>query len=177
MAPIDSEENGARQKTRRWGKGQARQGSASVSNHFVRVGPVWFYALVGNFMKRKDDTSLWAGETGSRLLSSLFVSLAIIVECAGKSPGSAILAKDLFEVIWGFRNAEIADVRLSVLYGITATITSLGKDADLLLNQTGVCVYLLETAAHDPDGGCRDLAQDLSNSMYPAFQMAALTAP
>ncbi|GKY91774.1 hypothetical protein MPSEU_000149100 [Mayamaea pseudoterrestris] len=173
-----SDASGETSRTRRWGRGQDRPVLATVTNTFASVAPAWFYALVGNFMQRKGDTRLWAGDTGSKLLAHLFVSLSVIVECSGNNPGTAVLAKDLFQLVWTFRDADVPEVRASVLCGVATSLACLGEEAALGLltsgSADGLPQYLVETSRSDPDDGCRDLAYQISQTVAKAIRCISL---
>lgn len=155
-------------RTRRWGRGRLETKTVTISNRFVQIAPVWFYGLIGNFMECKDNSTLWGGNIGASLLARLFNTLSTIVECCGIHPGSDIMAKDLFEMVWLFREAEIPDVRMSVLTS-TATCIRLLRDEtllQLLLDQSASVSRALQLiAATDSNSTCRKIAQVISASL------------
>ena len=157
----------------RWkrSKHNERPSPKAVSNRFTEVAPLWFYSLVGKFMERRSDTNLWAGFTGSQLLAHLFFTLATIVDSSGSfSPGTRVLARDLFELVWSFRTAEVAEIRSAVLVAVASSISLLPEDAIvalLLSNGSGgnLSQAMVDMAQNDPDKTCRSLATSISNSL------------
>jgi len=168
-AAVDRALHANDSRTRRWGKGRKRADGHTVTNKFARVGPVWFYSLVGSFMQQKDDITLWGGATGSALLARFFVTLAAIVECCGKGPGSELLAKDMLDLVWNFRTAEVPEVRLSVLCALATSIDMIRVDILLGYIVSGpfesLPQSLQEMAASDPEDSCRSLALFVSSKL------------
>jgi hypothetical protein len=167
-AKISAQVTKIEAQTRR--KRSARQTNPStVSNRFGPVAPSWFYSLVGNFMQRRDHAHLWAGSTGSRFLANLFLALATIVESSGSSPGTHVLAKDLFELVWTFRTVEVAEIRLSVLCACATSIALMPEEMvlSMLLDGSGdgLAQVLGSMAKDDPDKNCRNLASSLKHSV------------
>jgi hypothetical protein len=166
---VSMEETG----TRRWGKGRRKAEFPVFSNKFAEVAPIWFYNLIQHFMESKDDPTLWGGEIGSKLLASFLVTLAGFVECSGLSPGTEVLAKDLFELAWSFRCAEVAEVRASVLYSAACSIGFLRDEVVLGLimdASENFPLALNQIATSDPDNHCRSLARLVSNRVAAAVQ-------
>ena len=156
-------------KTRRWGRGRRRQENHTFRSRFGPVAHVWYYSLVGGFLQRKDNVGLWGGANGARLLANLFVTLATIVECAGVAPGTDVLSKDLFELVWSFRTVDVAEVRMGVLVAVAASLASLSEEVVLTMMFDGSLSNLpegLKQMAHaDPDSNCRRLAQSMSRGV------------
>eukprot|EP00957_Ditylum_brightwellii_P184587 14058176-Ditylum_brightwellii.AAC.1 len=98
-------------------------------------------------MKSKDNVSIWGGANGSRLMSSFLVTLSTLAQSAGNHPGTNVLAADLFDLAWSFRDAEIAEVRLY------------GADGDSFPG------YLKKTAIGDSDRNCRELATAITKNV------------
>jgi len=152
------------QKTRRWGRGQYHtESSAALKNHFGKIAPIWFYSLVSKFVQTKDNSSLWGENIGSTLLSKFILILASIVEFSGNAPGTSVLAKDLFDIVWVFRMAEVSEVRRSVLVAVATVFRMLREEMllSLLLDESSldsVPRNLHEIAINDPDANCRSLA-------------------
>ena len=129
-------------------------------------------------MKRKDDNCIWAGDTGSKLLAHLLVSLSVIVESSGHSPGTSVIAKDLFELAWNFKDADVPEVRASILCGVATSLACLGEESVVRLltdgSADGLQQYLSETSRSDPDKGCRDLADDVSRIVTKAIRCISM---
>jgi len=164
---LGSSEDG---KTRRWGRGRKQSEQASIFNRFVAVAPVWFYSLIDLFWKKKNESSLWGGHIGSTLLARFFITLAVIVENCGLHPSTEVLAKDLFDLVWIFREAEISEVRSSVLCAVGTSLGLLRDETLLPLlfddsPEKNLRKYLHETAESDPDDICRSLAGDIGRSI------------
>lgn len=158
-------------RTRRWGKGLHNHSPPQiVKNQFGPVASVWFYSLLGNFLERRQDVALWGGEIGATLLSSLFYTLSSIVRCTGpNTPGVDILAKDLFDLVWPFHNAEVSIVRASVLFAVGSAIGLLRKEMvlSLMFDSSSDCLLrnLQAIADCDPDQECREAAKGLQQVM------------
>ena len=156
-------------KTRRWGRGRKQQESFSFRSRFGPVAHVWYYCLVGGFLQRKDNSSLWGGAVGARLLANLFVTLATIVECSGVAPGTEVLAKDLFELVWSFRTVDVAEVRMGVLVAVAASLSCLSEEDVLTMMFDGSLSSLPEglhqIAQLDPDQSCRRLASSMAKGI------------
>jgi hypothetical protein len=152
-------------QTRR--KRSAHSQPHTISNKFASIAPSWFYSLLGNFIQRKGDTAMWSGSTGSRLLAHFFFALTTIVEFSGTtSPGTPVLAKDLFELVWSFRTVEVADVRKSVLVAVATTMALVPEDQIVAMLTGGdLSQVLAEIAQKDPDRDCRKLASSISLSV------------
>lgn len=179
---VDLENNVASvlSKTRRWGRGNRATEQMIFENRFTSIAPVWFYSLISHFVERKNESSLWSGHIGATLLARMLVTLAVIVESCGNDPTTDVLARDLFELVWGFRTAEVAEVRAGVLTAVATCIASVREEMMVRLiahsnsNSNGsmdnLPRYLRETAHADPDEKCRALAVDivgqLSNANY-----------
>eukprot|EP00980_Cylindrotheca_fusiformis_P028145 scaffold22583_cov106-Cylindrotheca_fusiformis.AAC.16 len=148
-----------------------------VENRFSAVAPIWFYLLVAKFAEHKEKEALWRGSTGSQLLANLFRTLATIVEFAGVQ-SSQILGKDLFDLVWSFRTADVAEVRLSVLVSVATVFSMVPADrfVVLLIQQQhqhgdidGMIQSMTSMSRSDPDKGCRTLALTLSRSLNDVF--------
>lgn len=137
-------------------------------------------------MQRKDNTKLWGGAIGARLLANMFVTLATIVECSGNAPGTEVLAKDLFELVWSFRTVDVAEVRMGVLVAVAASLAYLPEDVVLTMMFDGSLSSLpegLKQMAHaDPDNNCRRLAKSmhqgiagLVESLQPVGKLSAMS--
>lgn len=153
-------------RTRRWGENKGSNMGKTHSNNFVPIAPSWFYSLVGLFMQRKDDLSLWSGHLGATLLSRFLSTLTVIVESCANQPGTEVMSVDLFELAWGFREAEISAVRVSVLHALGSSLQAVrGETLVSLLSRTGSAEalprYLQTTAENDPDEDCRALARGI----------------
>uniref|UniRef100_A0A7S4R3E9 Telomere length regulation protein conserved domain-containing protein n=1 Tax=Ditylum brightwellii TaxID=49249 RepID=A0A7S4R3E9_9STRA len=161
------------QKTRRWGHGRNRSARAqqqrTVTNRFGPIAPLFFYPLLEGFMKSKDNVSIWGGANGSRLMSSFLVTLSTLAQSAGNHPGTNVLAADLFDLAWSFRDAEIAEVRVSVLVAFATSIAFLPLDFLLqkLYGADGDSFpgYLKKTAIGDSDRNCRELATAITKNV------------
>lgn len=152
-------------KTRR--KRSPRLVPVIIKNTFMHVAPTWFYSLMGQFLKERDNETLWSGSTGSQLLASLFRTLAVIVEFAGV-PSAPVLAKDLMELVWSFVDADVAEVRMAVLISVATSIAMLPEDRVLsILLEHGESFPLAigSMSRTDPDNNCRQLATTISQSI------------
>ena len=121
-------------------------------------------------MENRDKTRIWGGTTGATLLAHLFQTLATFVECCRYAAGSEVMAKDLVELAWSFRAADIAHVRASVLFAIGTSFGQLRPETvlDLVLNNTSLAQHLPLLAQNDPDEQCRRLARLLVENVAQA---------
>lgn len=150
-------------KTRR--KRSIRVVPSTIKNNFTAVAPMWFYSIIGEFLKEKDNESIWAGSTGSHLLSGMIQTLAVIVEFAG--PACApLLAGDLIDFSSSFLGADVAEVRLAILIAVSTSFSVMLDDQVLgLLLKSGdsLAGYITTLAHSDPDVKCRELATGISH--------------
>jgi hypothetical protein len=154
-------------RTRRWGKGGRQSKPLIVVNSFGTVAPSWFYALASGFVKHKEDTALWGGANGARLLASFLVALATIAECSGLAPGTEILAQDLIELAWSFRTVDVPEVRTAALVAIANSLALLRDEAlmSVLYGHCDLPEYLREVALEDSNETCRMMAATLSKNV------------
>lgn len=154
-------------RTRRWGKGGRYTKPLTVENKFGPVAPAWFYALVSGFMQNKDDTSLWGGANGARLLASFLMALSRIVECSGLTPGTEILARDLCEFAWSFRTVDVPEVRTALLIAIASSLAVLRDEAlmGVLYSLNDLPEYLRGVALEDSSDTCRTIATMISSNV------------
>jgi hypothetical protein len=170
-------------KTRR--KRSARKAVETFTNEFGPIAPIWFYSLIAGFLQHKDHEALWSGSTGTQLLSELLRTLATIVEFAGVQ-SSPVLAKDLFEVAWPFHDADVAEIRVSVLVSVATAMAMLPEDGILQLLLLGgggeaaagagsLPQIIGDMSSSDPNRECRSLAQTISNSIVEVFDQSLIT--
>ena len=152
-------------KTRR--KRSKRSSPTIITNEFSRIAPIWFYSLVSNFIKKKDSDVLWSGSTGNHFLANLFRTLAAIVEFSGIH-ASQVLAMDLLDLVWQFRAADIAEVRLSVLISLATAVAMIPPEKlqpVLRERNRSIPDAISDMATTDPDQHCRSIAQAISTSV------------
>jgi hypothetical protein len=168
-------------RTQRWGKGRRQNEERIISNRFGQVAPVWFYTLVGSFIERKEDPILWGGPIGSTLLARMFITLASFVESSGNCPGTDVLAKDLFELVWSFRDAEVAEVRMSVLCAVAVSVKLLREEVlvGMLLSGSAQELpnILQRIGLGDADESCRHLANMITRHVASAIQSVGHERP
>jgi hypothetical protein len=164
---IDRATASIESRTRRWGKGGRQAKHRSVVNSFGTFASSWFYALVTGFIKHKEDTALWGGANGARLLASFLVALATIAECSGLAPGTDILAQDLIELAWSFRTVEVPEVRTAVLVAIANSLALLRDESliSALYGHGDLPEFLREVAVEDSNETCRSMAATLSKNV------------
>jgi hypothetical protein len=160
------------QRTRRWGT--RKSAGIKIVNKFTGVAPTWFYALLGNFIERRQDAVLWGGAVGSALLSKLLFSLTVVVELSGRGRMTEIMAKELFELVWGFRQAEVPEVRIAALCSVASAITNMHSN-DLLHilydnRADSLSFSLRQIVSSDPDQECRDMATKISQTVAQALE-------
>jgi len=151
-------------KTRRKrSRGQQR----AIRNRFSNIAPMWFYSLIAGFVKHKEDETLWTGSTGSILLTHFLRCLATIVEFSGVQ-ASQVLANDLLDLVWDFRGADVAEVRLSVLVAVSTSIAMLSDEKliALLFGEANLPKIMHEMSHNDPDKECRSLSRTISFSIH-----------
>lgn len=101
--------------------------------------------------------------------------MACLVEYSGNSPGTEVLARDLFDIVWSFRQADIPEVRASVLYAVATSFQFLKEETRirLLLNdspQDGVLPYLSYAKQHESDESCRQLIGTVLDAVTATFE-------
>jgi len=151
-------------KTRRK---RSRNQPKTIKNHFSNTASIWFYSLIAGFIKHKEDETLWTGSTGSILLSYYFRCLATIVEFAGIQV-SQVLANDLLDIVWDFRTADVAEVRLSVLVAASTSIAMLSDERliSLIYDEANLPRIMLDMSKRDPDEECRSICKTISYSLH-----------
>jgi hypothetical protein len=123
-------------------------------------------------MQHKDNETIWTGSTGSHFLASLFRTLAAIVEFSGIHC-SQVLAKDLLQLVWPFRTADVAEIRLSVLVSVATSVAMLPEDRILTLllsDGDSLPQIMSDISASDPDRNCRSLALTISQSIVDVLE-------
>eukprot|EP00540_Astrosyne_radiata_P007000 CAMPEP_0116825060 /NCGR_PEP_ID=MMETSP0418-20121206/1749_1 /TAXON_ID=1158023 /ORGANISM="Astrosyne radiata, Strain 13vi08-1A" /LENGTH=470 /DNA_ID=CAMNT_0004453513 /DNA_START=112 /DNA_END=1524 /DNA_ORIENTATION=- len=148
--------------TRRWRR--PRDEPQGVVNRFSgHIAGLWFYSLVGRFMENKQDTALWAGANGARLLSGLLLTLSCIVDCSGPSLDTEVLARNLVEFAWSFEDTNVPELRSSVLVALSSSLANLADEILASVLARGPLDYrrLRHIAIGDPDSTCRRLASAL----------------
>lgn len=162
-------------RTSRWGKGRHQVVEPTmIDNRFAKVAPEWFYLLTSRFVNCKGKSSLWGGEVGATLLSSLLLSLSRIVICAGPyTPGVDVLAQDLWELAWPFRMADIAEVRSSVLYAAGTSFCYISEQTIFTMLMDSSSDSLITSVQYicenDSDSDCRALANQLRRTIVTTF--------
>ena len=144
---------------------------------------MWFYSLLAGFIQHREKESLWTGSTGTQLLSEIIRTLATIVEFSGLQSSSHVLAKDLFELVWPFHNADVAEIRLSVLVAVATTITTLPQDEMLYLllqsttsgGEDNLPQIIGSMSSSDPSSECRSIAQAISNSIVDVLDHSLIS--
>lgn len=154
-------------KTRRWGRGRRQSQPKTATNRFGQLAPMWFYPLVAGWIRSKDDKSVWGGANGARFFSSFLVALAKILESAGNYPCTVVLASDLFELAWPFRNADSPEIRAAVLVTIATCCQFLHEEffAACMNKDEGLATFLRAAALHDSDSTCRQIAAAVAKNI------------
>jgi hypothetical protein len=164
-------EDGSRvlSKTR---KKRSRPVQKMIKNRFSPIAPMWFYSMVAGFFKHKANEALWTGSTGSIFLTYLFRCLAAIVEISGIQ-ASQILAADLFDLVWEFRDADVAEIRLSVLVAVSTSVAMLPEERIsmlLLREDSSLPKAIANMSSMDPDKDCRSLSKLISQTMFDVMK-------
>lgn len=179
FVPGTAADTASSERTRRWGKNSVAK---QVVNQFATVAPMWFYALLGNFLKRREDPVLWGGAVGSMLISKLMLTLAMIVELSGRGRSVEAMAKDLFDCVWGFHQAEVAEVRIAALCAVTSAISNMQDDLlfQILVDERAhsLSLSLKQIVMQDPDNECRYVAATVAKNVAHALEsMGPLLMP
>jgi Telomere length regulation protein len=149
---------------------------AIIKNNFTSIAPMWFYSIMGRFLKEKENEATWSGSNGSHFLASLLQTLAIIVEFAGLA-SAPVLARDLIEFSSSFLGADVAEVRMAVLIAVSTSFSVLPADrilAFLLASGDTLLRTITNLANADPDHKCRALASGLSQYFGEAAKQSRL---
>ena len=184
------------ERTRRWGRGRwdsnktiEKQNVDAKSNRFGPVAPHWFYALLGNFVQRREDATLWEGTLGAQFLSHLLLTMSLILDLAGplvlnSTMTVTTMAHDLASLVWGFcSSAELPELRSAALQAVASSIHCMQRSspssASRILafmqqqqQQENVLTTLQAMASHDPDPQCRTLAVVVASQIHDTFQQA-----
>jgi len=141
---------------------------AIVQNRFSAIAPMWFYSLLRKFIDNRENESLWRDASGSHFLASFFRALAAVVEFSGMH-SAQVLGKDLFDLVWSFRDADVAEIRLSVLVATATSFAMIPVDRLLALfidqDIFAISLALNAISENDPDNGCRTIAQTIRQSL------------
>ncbi|CAJ1953348.1 unnamed protein product [Cylindrotheca closterium] len=141
---------------------------AVVQNRFTAIAPMWFYSMLQKFIDNNENESLWRDSSGSHFLASFFRVLAAIVEFSGMH-SAQVLGKDLFDLVWTFRDADVAEVRISVLVATATSFATIPVDRLLALfmdhDILAISLALNAISENDPDSGCRTIAQTIKQSL------------
>jgi hypothetical protein len=170
LVPVQQEGT----KTRRWGRlNHSNKTTITVVNRFASVAPRWFYNLIGRFMERRDDASLWGGANGARLLSHLLVTLSTFCECSSIQSQS-LLSKDLLEFAWTFRVAEDATLRSAVLVAVASSLGSMDEATLVvaLMGNKDLQAFISSALKSDPDPVCRRQAQIISKQVLRVLEQS-----
>ena len=116
------------------------------------------------------------------LLSKLLLALAMIVELSGRGRATEAMAKDLFECVWGFRQAEVSDVRIASLCAVASAISSMQDDRLLQVlsdeRPGSFSSTLKQIVMQDPDQECRDAAATIARNVTQSLEsMGPLLLP
>mmetsp|Transcript_19826 Transcript_19826/g.27886 ORF Transcript_19826/g.27886 Transcript_19826/m.27886 type:complete len:532 (-) Transcript_19826:91-1686(-) len=163
-------------KTRRWGR--SRRNEISVVNKLIPLAPSFFYTLVKSFMVCRSNTSIWDGENGEHLLSKVIVTMCTIVDNVGNNPSVSVLASDLFDLSWSFREAESSEVRIAILVSLATAMAYLPQEyltkiffgSHRNVASGELQRFLENTSLNDPDERCRRVAAQLTSTskrLYP----------
>ena len=168
-------------KTRRWRTARAeierKEQGRRIQNEFAGIAAPWFYALLSRFAEKKDDTALWAGANGTRLLSRLLHTLSCIVECSGQSPGTDTLASDLAGFAWSFHTTDSSELRSSVLLSVYIGFSRMRPEAiaTALFGGGGVLRDLPDelrrTILDDSNPECREFAKQILSSCHETLSL------
>jgi len=171
-------------KTRRWGrkKHYNHHPQPTFQNKFQIHAPLYFYTLLGGFVRTKDDdASIW--DEHGLLLSKFLYTLGMFVQsCGAPDVANAAMmgpmAYDLYQLAWSFRLAESANIRQAVLFAVCTAMQYLSLEQLLLLlevtsmgantndnDDCNVVRYLNDCASQDPDECCRELAREVCSSL------------
>ncbi|KAG7349820.1 telomere length regulation protein [Nitzschia inconspicua] len=156
---------------------RSRPTKTIIKNRFTPVAPMWFYSMIAGFLKHKEHESMWSGSTGSIFLAYFFRCLSSTVEFSGPQV-APVLANDLFELVWDFRTADVAEIRLSVLISVATSISMLSAERmyTLLLEEdSSLPRTITSMAGNDPDKSCRELSRTISESIYEVMRGSDLT--
>lgn len=85
------------------------------------------------------------------------------------------MAKDLFELVWSFRDADVAEIRLSVLVAVATSIAMLPEERMLALLMEGgdsLPRIMSDMSSRDPDKNCRSLALTISQSLVEVLDQS-----
>jgi hypothetical protein len=150
----------------RWKRSRPIQ--RAIQNRFAPIAPTWFYLMVAGFFRQKENDALWTGPTGSIFLTYLFRCLSTIVEVSGVQ-ASQVLAGDLFDLVWGFRYADVAEIRLSVLVAVATSVAVLPEEKIFMLllrEDSSLPKDIADMSSRDPNEECRSLSKSISQTMF-----------
>jgi hypothetical protein len=151
-------------KTRRWRK--HRSPSTSTPNRFGPISVQMIFCLFTFLSQTRTDEVIWGGSAGERFLSEFLKTLSIMLHCSRTHPSSAlrVLAVDLFELAWSFRDAICADVRHAALLAVLTCVSILPLEV-VIQNAHGMSSFLTHCSTRDDNADCRSLASLIAGSI------------
>ena len=161
-------------KTRRWRK--PRTSPSTTTNRFGPVAVQMIYSLFAFLSETRTDELIWDGPMGERFLSEFLKSLSTMLYCASTYPNPAlrVLATDLFDLAWSFRDAKCAEVRQAALVAM-ATCMSMVPIEFVMRRSSDLSQYLKNRSVLDEDAECRSLAALVAGSISEVMQHNMIT--
>jgi len=152
-------------KTRRWRK--PRTSPNTTANRFGPVSVQIMYTLFAFLSQTRNEKSIWGGPIGEKFLSEFLNTLSIMLFCARTYPSPAlrVLAADLFDLAWSFRDAKCAEVRHAALMAIATCVSMVPVEFLIGRASLGMVAFLDHCSAFDENVDCRRLASLVGSSI------------
>lgn len=163
-------------KTRRWRK--HRESSTSTPNRFGPISVQMIFCMFTFLSQTRADEVIWGGSTGERFLAEFLKTLSIMLHCSRTHPSSAlrVLAVDLFELAWSFRDAICADVRHAALLAVLTCVSILPVEV-VIQHSNGMSSFLTHCSARDDNADCRSLASLIAGSISERISQNLIGQP
>jgi len=151
---VGADDSNGLTKTTRWRK--PRGARITTPNRFGQIGNHMLCALLSFVAETRGEEMIWGGANGERFLAEYLRCLSVMLFCARSYPSSSfqLMAADVLELAWSFRDAKSSEVRHAALSSLAMSCSFLPIDSI----SRNVATSLSRTSTQDDDKRCRDLA-------------------
>ncbi|EJK65649.1 hypothetical protein THAOC_13470 [Thalassiosira oceanica] len=141
-------------KTKRWRK--PRRARITTPNRFGQIGNHMLCTLLSFVAETREEENIWGGASGERFLAEFLRCLSVMLFCARSypSPTIQVMAVDVLELAWSFRDAKSSEVRHAALssFAMSCSYLPIGSISKRHVD------FLSRSSTKDCDQRCRALA-------------------
>ena len=150
---VRSDDSNGLTKTKRWRKSKGTR--VTTPNRFGQIGDHMLCTLLSFVAETRGEEMIWGGASGERFLAEYLRCLSVILFCSRSYPSPTIqlLAVDVLELAWSFRDAKSSEVRHAALSSLAMSSSFLPIDS--ISKQVA---FFSRSSTKDCDQRCRDLA-------------------